>query len=112
MTRQKLAKQLNGIFGWGVLITIVAGSLTFFGFIIAMILGGAAGEALAVFIRKQYFPIVICATSVIIGVGLVAMYVGGEQALSLTSDKKEAEQELEQIKAEQEKSADDPSDLK
>lgn len=98
MTRQKLAATLNTIFGWGVLLALIAGSLSFFGFLIALIMGGSGGEAFAVFLQKQYFRIVIQATSVIIGIGLIAMYVGGQQALSLTSEKDSAEQELEQIK--------------
>lgn len=98
MTTKKVAQSLNQIFGWGVFLVLIAGALSFFGFLIALIMGGSGGEALAVFLQKKYFPVVIRVTSAVIGIGLVAMYVAKEQALSLTSDKKNAEAELEQIK--------------
>lgn len=101
MNRKQLAKKLNTVFGWGVFLVVIAGALSFFGFIIALILGGESGEALAVFIKAQYFPKIITVTSVVIGIGLIAMYVGGESALSLITEKKEAEEELDQIKRDQ-----------
>jgi len=97
MTRKSLAGRLNNIFGWCVLLALMAGALSFLGFLIALIIGGAGGEAFAVFLQKQYFPVLIRLTSVTIGIGLVAMYVGKEQALSLVSDKKDAERELAEI---------------
>lgn len=107
MTRQKLSQLLNSIFGWGVFLALIAGSLSFFGFVIALIMGGSGGEALAVYLQKQYFPVLIRITSIVIGIGLIAMYVGKEQALSLASEKESAEQELEQIKRAQKKQDED-----
>lgn len=101
MTRKKLSYLLNIIFGWGILLALIAGSLSFFGFLIALMIGNKSGEAFAVFLQKQYFPVLIRFASIIIGTGLAAMYVGKEQALSLVSDKQNAEQELAQIKSHQ-----------
>ena len=101
MTRKKLADLLETIFGWGIYLCLIAGGLAFFGFLASILVGGGEGsfsEALAVFLHKQYFPIVIKCAAITIGLGLVAMYLKKEKALSLTSDKKEAEEELAAIK--------------
>lgn len=101
MTREKITETLNKIFGWCILLSLFAGALSFLGFCIALIMGGSSGEAFAIFLQKQYFPVIIRLTTVVICLGLAAMYTGKVQALSLTTDKDEAEQELEQIKKEQ-----------
>ncbi len=98
MNRTETAALFNKIFGWGVFICLIAGGLAFFGFLAGIIIGGPGAEALAVFIRKQYFPVVIRVTSIVIGIGLIGMYLGKMHALSLTADKKEAEENLSQIK--------------
>jgi uncharacterized integral membrane protein len=100
-TRQKIADVLSTIFGWGIYIVLVAGGLAFFGFLIAFIMGGGKGsaaEGLAVAIQKQYFPLVIKTGTAVIAVGLIAMFVGKQQALSLISEKKAAKEELDAIK--------------
>ena len=96
--REKITKILNTIFGWGIFLTLIAGGLAFFGFLIALIIGGESATALSVFIHKKYFPIVIRIASATILLGLIAMYFGKIEALSLTADKKEADEELASIK--------------
>ena len=54
----------------------------------------AAGPALPVMIKGTFFPIIIKLTSVSVALGLIGMYFGKEQALSMTADKKEAEEDL------------------
>ena len=101
---KKLAGILETIFGWGIYLCLIAGGLAFFGFLAGIVIGGGADSAaqnLAVFIHKQYFPVVITCAAITIGVGLASMYVKGESALSLTTDKKEAEEELASIKKEE-----------
>ncbi|MGD9153881.1 MAG: hypothetical protein PVG90_00055 [Bacillota bacterium] len=95
---KKLLAVCNKLFGWGIYITLLAGGIAFFGFLIGIILGESVGSALAIFIHQQYFPVVIRITSIIIGVGLVVMYLRKEQALSLVVDQKEAEDEMAKIK--------------
>lgn len=99
MTRKNLAGLLNNVFGWGILVALIAGAMSFFGFLAALMMGGKGGEAFSIFLQKQYFPLLIRFTSVMIGIGLLAMYAGKEQALSLVSDKQNAEQELAEIKS-------------
>ena len=100
---KKASQVLEKIFGWGVILCLLAGGLAFFGFLVALIIGGgpdSAAQSIAVFIHKQYFPIVITCASITIGIGLLSMYLGGTEALSLKTEKKEAEEELSQIKQE------------
>ncbi len=103
MKREKITEILNTVFGWGIFATLVAGGLSFFGFLAAVMIGGESAAALAVFIQKQYFPVVIKVASIIIGIGLIAMYSGKIQALSLTADKKDADEELAAIQQEHQK---------
>ena len=81
---KKGSQILYQLFGWGAYISIFAGAACFFGFVIALIIGGGTGAALAVMIKGTFFPII----------GLIGMYFGKEQALSMTADKKEAEEDL------------------
>ena len=94
---KNVSKILNIIFGWGIYICLFAGGLAFFGFLTALVMGGDSGQSLAEAIQKQYFPIVIRVASITIGLGLVCMYLGRETALSLKTDKKEADREMEKF---------------
>ena len=89
---KKGSQILYQLFGWGAYISIFAAC--FFGFVIALIIGGGTGAALAVMIKGTFFPIIIKLTSVSVALGLIGMYFGKEQALSMTADKKEAEEDL------------------
>lgn len=100
---KKASQVLEKVFGWGIVLCLLAGGLAFFGYLVALIIGGGAdstAQSIAAFIHKQYFPVVIICASITIGVGLISMYLGGTEALSLKSDKKDAEEELSQIKQE------------
>lgn len=99
-------KKLNTLFGYLLWLILIAGGIAGIAFIVLNIIGGGEGsfvETAAAFIHKKYFPIVIRVSAVTILIGLVGMYLSGEKALSMDSDKKEAEDELKAIKAEQNK---------
>ena len=85
-TLKKISEVCKLIFGYGIMITLFAGGLTFFGYLAAMVIGGETATAICVFIYKQIFPIIIYAANILILFGLVSMYLGGEMAL--TTDKK------------------------
>lgn len=89
-----IGQKINVVFGWGVYACLLAGGVTFFGFLLALIIGGSSGEALAVWIRQSYFPVVIRVTSFFIILGLVGMYCNREQALSIVTDKKDADADI------------------
>jgi hypothetical protein len=98
---RKVIEMLYKIFGWGFYMCLFAGGLAFFGFLVAIIMGGPKATQLAVFIKSQYFPVVIRITTITIGIGLIGMYLNKELALSLVTDKKEAEKEILKTKEEQ-----------
>lgn len=83
---KKIAAVLKTIFGYGIMICLFAGGLTFFGYVAALIIGGETATAICVFIYKTIIPYIIKASTVLVLLGLVAMYLNGEMAL--TAEKK------------------------
>lgn len=81
--RQKIYKVLNAIYGVLMSISFFTGFLPLIPFVIAIIIGGDVGEAIAVFLSKQYYPPVIIIGSIALVIGLIAMYVGRLEALSV-----------------------------
>ena len=93
----KIGQIINTIVGWGIFVALFLGGLAFFGFLIAIIVGGGAGgtgQTIALFIQRQFFPLVIRIASFSIIAGLIGMYLNKEQALSLKTDKADADQDI------------------
>ena len=86
----KLVAALRAIFGYGILIGLFVGGFTFFGFVVALIIGGDTGALVCRFIQKDIFPILIYGTSVMVLLGLVVMYLSGETALTVQAKKEKA----------------------
>lgn len=78
---KKISAVLRTIFGYGIMICLFAGGLTFFGYVAALIIGGATAEAICIFIYKTIIPIIIKASTILVLLGLVTMYLNGEKAL-------------------------------
>lgn len=87
-TCKKISAVLKTIFGWGIMLCLFAGGLTFFGYMAALIIGGETATAICVFIYKTIIPYIIKTSTSMVLLGLVAMYMNGE--LALTSDKKKS----------------------
>ncbi len=85
---KKLSNVIKTIFGYGIMVTLFAGGLTFFGFLAALIIGGETATVISVFIQKQIFPVIIYVSVIMVLLGLLAMYLNGEVAL--TPEKKHA----------------------
>jgi len=85
---QKIYKVLNKIYAGMMFASFFAGFLPVIPFIIALIIGGETGSAIYAFLFSEYYPWVIAVGSLSIIVGLVAMYVGKIEDLSLKSMKK------------------------
>ena len=92
-TRKKIADVMKLIFGSGIMIVLFAGGLTFFGYVIALIVGGGTAANICTWIYKSFIPVIIYASTVLILFGLVTMYIAGEKAL--TPGKKNAKDEGE-----------------
>lgn len=88
-TCKKISHGLKTVFGWGIMLCLFAGGLTFFGYLAALLVGGSAAEAICVFIYKTLLPYIIKASTLLVLLGLVAMYFGGETALTAGKRKKQ-----------------------
>ena len=82
---KKVSGFLYQVFGWGAYVSIFAGAAGFVGFVVALIIGGDTGAAIAIAVKAQWFPLVIKVASVSVGLGLIGMYCGKEEALSMAA---------------------------
>ena len=83
--RKKIFEVLNKIYGILMTISFFGGLLPLIPFLFAIVVGGELGESLTIFFHKQYYPWVIMIGSVAIVFGLIAMYVGKLEGLSVKS---------------------------
>lgn len=84
---KKLSAILRTVFGYGIMLCLFAGGMTFFGYLAALFIGGETATAICVFIYKTILPVIIRASTILVLLGLVVMYLNGEVAL--TANKKE-----------------------
>ncbi|MBE7032650.1 MAG: hypothetical protein E7406_00295 [Ruminococcaceae bacterium] len=84
---KKISDILKMVFGYGIMLSLFLGGATFFGYVVALIIGGNTGAAICDFIYKEFVPELVYYTSILVLLGLVAMYLGGEFAL--TTEKKQ-----------------------
>ena len=71
---KKISAVLKRVFGWGIMITLFAGGLTFFGYLAALVIGGETATAICTVIYKTIIPYIIKVSTIMILLGLVAMY--------------------------------------
>ena len=83
---KKISDVLSIVFGYGIMIALIAGGLTFFGFIAALIIGGDTATLICTFIKDSIIPIIIKTSTIMVLLGIFIMYLRGEVAL--TSSKK------------------------
>lgn len=88
---KKIYRILNKTYAALMFASFFAGFLPVLPFIAALFIGGEVGPAIYKFLFSDYYPWVIALGSVSVLVGLVAMYVGKIEDLSLKSlDKKQS----------------------
>lgn len=85
--RKKIASVCKVIFGYGILISLFAGGLTFFGYLAALIIGGNTAAVICTAIYKEIIPIIIYTSTAMVLFGLVTMYLAGETALTASKKK-------------------------
>ncbi len=85
---KKISSVLSTIFGYGIMLSLFVGGLTFFGYLVALVIGGDIATEICTFIYKTILPIVIKTSTIMVLLGIVIMYLNGEVAL--TSNKKKA----------------------
>jgi len=81
--RKMLFNILNKVYGYLMFTSFFAGVLPLLPFIVAICIGGKTGEAISVFLYKEYYPWVILVGSLALIIGLVAMYLGKLEGLSV-----------------------------
>lgn len=81
--REKIYSAMKKLYGMLMLIAFFGGFIPLIPFIAAIIIGGETGEAVSVFFYKQYYPWVIALASIAVIVGLIAMYIGKQEGLSV-----------------------------
>ncbi len=79
---KKISDVCKLVFGYGIMIVLFAGGLTFFGYVAALIIGGDTATSICTWIYKSFVPVMIYATTILILFGLVTMYLAGEKALT------------------------------
>lgn len=88
--REKIANVLNKTYGIIMGISFFAGILPLLPFIVAIIIGGEAAEAICLFLYNAYYPWVIVLASVAVMIGLISMYVS-KHDFSVNKKAKKAE---------------------
>ena len=81
--RKKIFDAFNKIYGVLMTISFFGGVLPLIPFIFALIVGGKLGEKISVFIYEQYYPWIIICGSIALVFGLIAMYIGKLESLSI-----------------------------
>lgn len=110
---KKISSVCKLIFGYGIMIVLFAGGLTFFGYVAALIIGGDKATAICTWIYKSFTPIMVYVTTVLILFGLLAMYIGGEKALTpgrRTIKKEKKEDKKEEGKEEEKETTETETD--
>ncbi len=79
---KKISGFLKIVFGWGIMLCLFAGGVSFFGYLLALVLGGHAAAVICDFLYQGVLPVVIRCATVLVLLGLTAMYLGGENALT------------------------------
>ncbi len=85
---KKISNVCKLIFGYGIMIVLFVGGLTFFGYVLALIIGGDTGAAICDVIYKGIIPVMIYCTTSLVLFGLLTMYLSGEMALTASKKKK------------------------
>lgn len=84
----KIAGFLRTVFGYGITVCLFAGGLTFFAYVVALIVGGDTAALICDITYNKVIPVIVYATTILVLLGLLIMYLSGEKAL--TASKKES----------------------
>ena len=83
--RDKIYTILAKLYGIVMSIAFIIGFVPVIPFIVALVIGGPAGEKISLFMYDKVYPVAFILASVAVLIGLAAMYVKQEQALSVHS---------------------------
>lgn len=83
--RKKIYNVLNKTYGILMTLSFFGGLLPLLPFVVALIVGGPVAEKISVFLYEEYYPWVIIVGSIAIVSGMISMYIGKLEALSIKS---------------------------
>ena len=86
--KEKIVSVIKIVFGYGIMIALLVGGLTFFGYMAALIIGGDTAAAICTFIYKKLYPVLVVISTVMIALGILKMYICGESAFTKQKEKK------------------------
>lgn len=81
--KNKIENILEFIFSISLIIAILGGGVIFIMFVLALIIGGDRGGALAVNASKTIMPYFIRLSAIAVFSGLIRIYIKGEHELSM-----------------------------
>lgn len=81
---KKIACKLQICFGFGIFACLFLGGLMFFGYLVAILIGGETAATICTIIYKKVFPVIVKASNILVLVGLLIMYLKGETSLTMT----------------------------
>ena len=88
--KDRIVKVIMVIFGYGILIDLLLGGLSFFGYLAALIIGGDVAASICSFIYKDMYPVLVVISTVMIALGILKMYLSGEREFSKQKKEKAA----------------------
>lgn len=74
----KLSEILETIYSYGIIVCLFGSTLTVIGFVVALCIGGETATNICTFIYKNIFYYLIIASSFIVLLGLISLYLTGE----------------------------------
>ena len=83
---KKLFDIINRIYSITMSIAFWGGLLPLPGFLLALLLGGSAGESISLFLAERYYPVVIVLASCSVLLGFVGLIAGGKELSAETQD--------------------------
>lgn len=85
---KKISEIIKLVAGYGIMLSLFAGGLIFLGYVAALIIGGDVAAQICHIIYKNIAPVMIYTSTVMVLLGLLAMYLAGELELTSKKNKK------------------------
>ena len=85
--KERIVNVIKVIFGYGIMISLLVGGLSFFGYLAALVIGGDTALAICTFIYKKLYPVLVVISTIMIALGIFKMYLCGETAFTRQSKK-------------------------
>lgn len=85
--KKKFKEIFDTIFGWCAMIMLFIGGLTSIVYIVGIAIGGDVGTAIVLFLYKDLFVWMAYATSALVLLGMIKMYLVGEMSMTINSGK-------------------------